>query len=258
MEIRDDEHFGVESDIPKFVMVPNWVLEIRLDGQPLPPQAIHIYSVLMYHVNNETRKCFPAYTTLESMTGMSRSTIWKYLNVLKNAGVLTWERRSFKGFTTSNKYFLPHKPLKEVNLAKQESFIKEEKVTEKFTSESFDIILDEGNEDTGFAVPDDIRKKKMADLYWQEMGKVFGYFPKDKGTYSRWGKVIGTIKTITEDPTDITKAALNYPKFMPKGATMTIEALGKHFETLINYKDESIDALTRLENLKVDENVIDV
>jgi hypothetical protein len=257
MEIQNDEHFGVESDIPKFVMVPNWVLEIRVNKEPLPPQAIHIYTVLMYHVNNETRKCFPAYTTLESMTGMSRSTIWKYLNVLKEAGVLTWERRSFKGFTTSNKYFLPHKPLKEVYLAKQESFVKEEKVPEKVEDESFDISFDTQSDD-GFAVPDDIRKKKMADAYWQEMGKVWGYYPKDKGTFARWGKVIGVIKTITDDPTDITKAALNYPKFMPKGATMTLEALGKHFETLINYKDESVDALTRLENLKVDENIIDV
>ncbi len=257
MEIQNDEHFGVESDIPKFVMVPNWVLEIRVNKEPLPPQAIHIYTVLMYHVNNETRKCFPAYTTLESMTGMSRSTIWKYLNVLKEAGVLTWERRSFKGFTTSNKYFLPHKPLKEVNLSKQETFIKEEKVADKVDDESFGIVLDTETDD-GFAVPDDIRKKKMADAYWQEMSKVWGYMPKDKATYSRWGRVIGVIKTITDDPTDITKAALNYPKFMPKGATFTIEALGKHFETLINYKDESIDALTRLENLKVDENIIDV
>jgi hypothetical protein len=257
MEIQNDEHFGVESDIPKFVMVPNWVLEIRLNEEPLPPQAIHIYTVLMYHVNNETRKCFPAYTTLESMTGMSRSTIWKYLNILKDAGVLTWERRSFKGFTTSNKYFLPHKPLKEVNLAKQENFIKEEKLPEKVSAESFDIVLDE-SEDTGFAVPDDIRKKKMADAYWQEMGKVFGYFPKDKSTYGRWVNVIGVIKTLTDDPTDIPKAALNYPKFMPKGATFTLEALGKHFEALMNYKDESIDVLTRLENLKVDENIIDV
>jgi hypothetical protein len=257
MEIQNDEHFGVESDIPKFVMVPNWVLEIRLNEEPLPPQAIHIYTVLMYHVNNETRKCFPAYTTLESMTGMSRSTIWKYLNILKDAGVLTWERRSFKGFTTSNKYFLPHKPLKEVNLAKQENFIKEEKLPEKVSAESFDIVFDE-SEDTGFAVPDDIRKKKMADAYWQEMGKVFGYFPKDKATYGRWVKVIGVIKTLTDDPTDIPKAALNYPKFMPKGATFTLEALGKHFEALMNYKDESIDALTRLENLKVDESIIDV
>lgn len=257
MEIQNDEHFGVESDIPKFVMVPNWVLEIRLNEEPLPPQAIHIYTVLMYHVNNETRKCFPAYTTLESMTGMSRSTIWKYLNIMKDAGVLSWERRSFKGFTTSNKYFLPHKPLKEVSLAKQESFIKEEKLPEKVNDESFDIVLDE-SQDTGFAVPDDVRKKKMADAYWQEMGKVFGYFPKDKSTYGRWGKVLGVIKTLTDDPTDITKAALNYPKFMPKGATFTIEALGKHFEDLMNYKDDSIDVLTRLENLKVDENIIDV
>ncbi len=257
MEIQNDEHFGVESDIPKFVMVPNWVLEIRVNKEPLPPQAIHIYTVLMYHVNNETRKCFPAYTTLESMTCISRSTIWKYLNVLKEAGVLTWERRSFKGFTTSNKYFLPHKPLKEVYLAKQESFVKEEKVPEKVEDESFEIVFDTQSDD-GFAVPDDVRKKKMADAYWQEMGKVWGYYPKDKGTFARWGKVIGVIKTITDDPTDITKAALNYPKFMPKGATMTLEALGKHFETLINYKDESVDALTRLENLKVDENIIDV
>lgn len=257
MEIQNDEHFGVESDIPKFVMVPNWLLEIRVDGEPLPPQAIHIYSVLMYHVNNETRKCFPAYTTLESMTGMSRSTIWKYLNLLKDAGALTWERRSFKGFTTSNKYFLPHKPLKEVSLAKQESFIKEEALPIKSDNESFDIVLDD-SDDSSFAVPDDIRKKKMGDAYWSEMGKVFGYFPKDKTTYSRWGKVIGTIKTMTDNPQDITKAALNYPKFMPKGATFTIEALGKHFESLINYKDESIDTLTRLENLKIDENIIDV
>ena len=126
----------------------------------LTTQAIHIYSVLMYHVNNETRKCFPAYTTLESMTGMSRSTIWKYLKILKDAGVLTWERRAFKGFTTSNKYFLPHKPLKDVELYKQESYITEKEVAEDDTGDTgfeLDTI-----EDSGFGVSEEagIQKKR--------------------------------------------------------------------------------------------------
>lgn len=256
MEIQDDTNFGVETDIPKFVMVPHWLLEIRVNGEPLPPQAIHIYNVLMYFVNNETRKCFPAYTTLESMTGMSRSTIWKYLNVLKDAGALNWERRSFKGFTTSNKYFLPHKPLKEVSLAKQENFISETKLPEK-VNDGFDVELD-SSVDTGFAVSDDIKKKMRLDSYWHTLGENMGYMPEDSSEYARWGKVVRKIKTITDDPDDITKAFKNYPKFMPKGATLTLEAVSKHFQSLINYKDESIDTLTRLENLKVDENVIDV
>lgn len=256
MEIQDDTNFGVETDIPKFVMVPHWLLEIRVDGEPLPPQAIHIYNVLMYFVNNETRKCFPAYTTLESMTGMSRSTIWKYLNVLKDAGALSWERRSFKGFTTSNKYFLPHKPLKQVSLAKQENFISETKLPEK-VSDGFEVMLDE-SADNGFEVPSDIRKKMSLDGYWKVMADVMGYQPKDKQTYSRWGRVIGIIKAITDDPEDIRLARNNYSKFMPKGATFTVEALGKHFESLINFQDESVDTLTRLENLKIEENVIDV
>lgn len=260
MEIRDDEHYGVESDIPKFVMVPNWVLEIRVNGQPLPPQAIHIYSVLMYHVNNETRKCFPAYTTLESMTGMSRSTIWKYLNVLKDAGVLTWERRAFKGFTTSNKYFLPHKPLKDVELHKQESYITEKEVVKDDTDDDAGFALDV-IEDSGFGVPDDIKKKsgRKLDDYWYKLAENIGYMPEGEDEYARWGKVVRKIKGITQNPDDITLAFRNYPKYMPKaGTTLTLEAIGKHFQALINYKDESISNLERLENLKTKENIIDV
>lgn len=256
MEIQDDENFGVETDIPKFVMLPNWLLEIRVDGQPLPPQAVHLYSVLMYFVNNETRKCFPAYTTLESMTGMSRSTIWKYINVLKEAGALNWERRSFKGFTTSNKYFLPHRPLKPVQLAKQENFITETSVPDK-VSDGFDVVLADG-EDTGFDVPSDVKKKMTLDEYWHTFADVLGYYPKDKMTYGRWGRVIGTIKAITDNPEDIRKAVANYPKYMPKGATMTIEAIGKHFQSLIEYEDSTIDGLKRLESLKIEDNIIDV
>jgi len=260
MEIRDDEHYGVESDIPKFVMVPNWVLEIRVNGQPLPPQAIHIYSVLMYHVNNETRKCFPAYTTLESMTGMSRSTIWKYLNVLKDAGVLTWERRAFKGFTTSNKYFLPHKPLKDVELFKYESFITEKEVADNKEDYDIGFALDV-IEDSGFGVPDDIKKKsgRKLDDFWYVLSDNMGYMPQGPDEWKRWGKVITKIKSITKNPDDITKAFSNYPKYMPKSSTtFTIEALAKHFQALINYKDESISSLERLENLKTKENIIDV
>lgn len=254
MEIRDDEYFGVESDIPKFVMVPNWVLELRLNGQPLPAQAIHIYSVLMYHVNNETRKCFPAYTTLESMTGMSRSTIWKYLNVLRDAGVLTWERRTFKGFRTSNKYFLPHKPLKEVELFKQESFITESEIKTE------DDFLSTG-EDTGFGLDAEVQKKRTVtapDEFMLVLQDNMGYKPEGD-EWGRWNRVLNKIRSITDNPQDITLAFKNYPKYMPKSdTTFTLEALGKHFQALINYKDKSIDTLTRLENLKIKDNVIDM
>ena len=261
MEIRDDEHYGVESDIPKFVMVPNWVLEIRVNGQPLPPQAIHIYSVLMYHVNNETRKCFPAYTTLESMTGMSRSTIWKYLKILKDAGVLTWERRAFKGFTTSNKYFLPHKPLKDVELYKQESYITEKEVAEDETSDSgFEL---DTLEDSGFGVSEEagIQKKRTVtapDAFMIKLQENMGYKPEGS-EYARWNKVLNKIRSITDNPDDITLAFRNYPKYMPKkNTTFTLEALAKHFQALINYKDDTISSLERLENLKIKDNVIDV
>lgn len=256
MEISNDDIFGVETDIPKFVMVPNWVLEIRLDGQPLPPQAIHIYSVLMYHVNNETRKCFPAYTTLEAMTGMSRSTIWKYLNILRDAGVLTWERRTFKGFTTSNKYFLPHKPLKDVELYKQESHITEVEVT------ADDGFLSTG-EDNGFGVSDEagVQKKRTVtapDAFMLTLQDNMGYKPQGE-EWGRWNKVLNKIRSITDNPEDITLAFKNYPKYMPKSSTtFTLEALGKHFQALINYKDESISSLERLENLKIKDNVIDI
>ena len=46
---------------------------------------------------------------------------------------------------------------------------------------------------------------------------------------------------------------------MPKkNTTFTLEALAKHFQALINYKDDTISSLERLENLKIKDNVIDV
>jgi len=239
IELHKDKDFGVTTEY-RFVMVPHWLLEMTVDEEPLPSSAIHLYNCLMYFANKE-RDCFPSYDTLENMTGMSRGTVAKYLQVLLDVGALTWKRRTFKGYNTSNLYHLPEFPIENV-------MGKKLVVTEEKGFEVADV------KDTGFDVGEEIKKKVAKDPFWGVMADCFGFFPKEKKLKNEWAVCIQQIKQYTDNADDIRLAYDRYPAFMPKGATLTIHALAKHFPQLIATQTDTVmGTIDKLESLKTPE-----
>jgi len=237
IELFEDKEFGVTTEF-RFVMVPHWLLEMTVDEQPLPSSAIHLYSCLMYFANKE-RECYPSYDTLMKMTGMSKGTVGKYLQILHDNGALTWTRRTYKGYNTSNLYHLPELPVK---------VVKEVKVEEK----GFELASEK--EDTGFDVGEEIKRKVAKDPFWGVMADCFGFFPKEKKLKQEWAVAIQQIKQYTDNADDIRLAYDRYPAFMPKGATLTIHALAKHFPQLINTETDTVlGTVDKLEALKTPE-----
>jgi len=239
IELHKDKDFGVTTEY-RFVMVPHWLLEMTVDEEPLPSSAVHLYNCLMYFANKE-RDCFPSYDTLEKMTGMSRGTVSKYLQVLLDVGAITWKRRTFKGYNTSNLYHLPEHPIENV-------MGKKLVVTEEKGFEVADV------QDAGFDVGEEIKKKVAKDPFWGVMADCFGFFPKEKKLKQEWAVAIQQIKQYTDNADDIRLAYERYPAFMPKGATLTIHALAKHFPQLIATQTDSVmGTIDKLEGLKIPE-----
>ena len=83
------------------------------------------------------------------------------------------------------------------------------------------------------------------------MAECFGFYPKEKKLKQQWAVAIQTIKQYTDDANDIKVAYDRYPQFMPKGATLTIHALAKHFPQLITTETDTVlGTIDKLEGLK--------
>jgi hypothetical protein len=256
-----NEDFEVVSEF-KFVMLPQWLLEMAYEGKPLPSKAIHLYSCLMYYANNDTRQCFPSYETLTELSGMSRSSVHRYLQILLDCGAIVWRQRAYKGFNTSNMYFLPKTPFEkgptEEEVAQTDDT--QEMIKEGKFNDPFELATD--NTDTGFDVGDEVKKKVGKDPFWGAMTKAFGYFPHDKRGKKEWAVAITTIKTYTDDPNDIALAYERYFDYMPgknSEVRITVSALAKHFGAIMAFqpREDLIDSLNNLEGLK-DKNIIDM
>lgn len=261
MSDNTNEEFEVVSEF-KFVMLPQWLLEMAYEGKPLPSKAIHLYSCLMYYANNDTRQCFPSYETLTELSGMSRSSVHRYLQILLDCGAIVWRQRAYKGFNTSNMYFLPKTPFEkgptEEEVAQTDDT--QEMIKEGKFNDPFELATD--NTDTGFDVGDEVKKKVGKDPFWGAMTKAFGYFPHDKRGKKEWAVAITTIKTYTDDPNDIALAYERYFDYMPgknSEVRITVSALAKHFGAIMAFqpREDLIDSLNNLEGLK-DKNIIDM
>tara|TARA_B100000287_G_scaffold123043_1_gene114988 strand:- start:6560 stop:7351 length:792 start_codon:yes stop_codon:yes gene_type:complete len=245
-ELKADQEFSVKSGF-RFAMVPHWLLEMNLSSG-----AVHMYALLMYHANSETRECYPSHKRLGDLAGCSVTTVKKYLKELKVCGAIEWKGRAEQGWKTSNLYYLPQEPaFTEVN--SEPIYLTEDQLVQDEPIDldgSFDIEL-EPTEDSGFDIPADVKKRQSKDPYFAVMADCLGYFPKVKGEYALWNKCINQIKLFTSNPEDIRMAVNNYPKFMPKGTTMTINAITKHFQSLVTMShDDELDALNKLEEMK--------
>ena len=97
-KLKADQEFSVKSGF-RFAMVPHWLLEMNLSSG-----AIHMYALLMYHANSETRECYPSHKRLGDLAGCSVTPVKKYIKELK----------VYKGISKYNKDFIPASTLPDV------------------------------------------------------------------------------------------------------------------------------------------------
>jgi len=242
MEANDDFEVVVGF---RFMVVPKWILDKGPNGSTLSSSAVHIYTALLSYANNDTHECYPSHNTLAELVGKSVSTVRRALDELKDFGAITWRGR-LEGDTTnqtSNTYYLPQQR-------------GEVQVTFSDNTDSEPVEYEAAENTGGFEVPKGVQKNFSNYEYIQVLGECFGYQPETSKQYARFNAAVNEMKPHCTTPKDIKVAFDKYPKFMPKGATRTIEALAKHFADIMGAQtDKTIGTLERLESLKNEEVV---
>lgn len=70
-------------------LMPNEIFALGLSGG-----AILVYTYLRYCENRETYQCYPSYKTIGKAVGMSKNTVKKYVDVLRDKGLIETEYTS--------------------------------------------------------------------------------------------------------------------------------------------------------------------
>ena len=63
-----------------------------------------VYAVLKKHENRHTGRCYPSYQTIADITGLDRTTVIKYTDILVKLGFITKQAHFIDGRQTSNRY----------------------------------------------------------------------------------------------------------------------------------------------------------
>ena len=69
--------------------MPNEIFALGLSGG-----AILVYTYLRYCENRETYQCYPSYKTIGKAVGMSKNTVKKYVDILRDKGLIETENTS--------------------------------------------------------------------------------------------------------------------------------------------------------------------
>lgn len=70
-------------------LMPNEIFALGLSGG-----AILVYTYLRYCENREIYQCYPSYKTIGKAVGMSKNTVKKYVDVLRDKGLIETENTS--------------------------------------------------------------------------------------------------------------------------------------------------------------------
>ena len=63
-----------------------------------------VYAVLKKHENRHTGRCYPSYDTIAKITGLNRTTVIKYTQLLVTLGLIDKQASFIDGRQTSNRY----------------------------------------------------------------------------------------------------------------------------------------------------------
>ena len=78
-------------------LMPNEIFALGLSGG-----AILVYTYLRYCENRETYQCYPSYKTIGKAVGMSKNTVKKYVDILRDKGLIETENTSVVSFRLSS------------------------------------------------------------------------------------------------------------------------------------------------------------
>ena len=70
-------------------LMPNEIFALGLSGG-----AILVYTYLRYCENRESYQCYPSYKTIGKAVGMSKNTVKKYVDILRDKGLIETENTS--------------------------------------------------------------------------------------------------------------------------------------------------------------------
>lgn len=92
-------------------LMPNEIFALGLSGG-----AILVYTYLRYCENRETYQCYPSYKTIGKAVGMSKNTVKKYVDVLRDKGLIETENTSVvtaKGQKRNGNFLYTLRPIEE-------------------------------------------------------------------------------------------------------------------------------------------------
>ena len=93
-------------------LMPNEIFALGLSGG-----AILVYTYLRYCENRETYQCYPSYKTIGKAVGMSKNTVKKYVDILRDKGLIETENTSVitaKGQKRNGNLLYTLRPIEEV------------------------------------------------------------------------------------------------------------------------------------------------
>lgn len=90
---------------PGFTIIPDWIIEINVNGGDLSVNALVVYMVLTKYASAKTRTSFPSRATIGKHLNKSPDTVDRAIVELLEAGLITKEERHAEGgMQTSNVY----------------------------------------------------------------------------------------------------------------------------------------------------------
>jgi len=86
--------------------IENYIIKKHL--KEIGAYGLTIYTVIKYHKNHKTSQCNPSYNTIADMIGIDRTTVIRYVKILKALGLLSPTLQfTQEGIPTSNQYNFP-------------------------------------------------------------------------------------------------------------------------------------------------------
>lgn len=171
----------------KSLSVFNW--RILIFKSNLPPNAKYIGCFLSTYMNEQGDNCFPSISRICLETGLSKPTVIKYIQVLKQKGWLLTKKKGFKGQSWAHNQYYPNIPknvMEEIHCLKKEKAVKdinrlseggetesirrlnsEHKAVKEVNTSSTDNSTDNSTEEPPTAVP--VPYVEIVNLYHEKL-----------------------------------------------------------------------------------------
>lgn len=210
---------SVKSDIGRFAIVPEWILDSAPGGT-----ALRLFAVLACKYANQDGVAYPSRKRLAVDLGSaSVDTVDRALKELTSIGAITVTARYDEaGDRTSNLYFIHFVPVgSHVDAA-----------TGGGTTAATGSHVDAAVNHTQFEPdPSEPLRAARKDEVWDAIVEAIGYAPTTAAARSMVGKAVKELKSLSAQPSEIAVRASRYRNRWPEHS-LTPTAFLKHWDSL--------------------------